>query len=170
MRQILLAIAFMLLIAPLVLGQQAKDKKQMKMSAPPSAEMAYYSAADIGWKDGPASLPAGAKAAVIEGDPSKAGLFTMRLMFPAGYSVPPHFHSQIEHLTVISGKVYLGMGEKFDKAAARAMNAGDFAFMPIGMRHFAWTDGDTVIQLHGQGPWTITYVNPQDDPRKMSMP
>ena len=168
MRQILLAIAFMLLSASLVFGQQVKDKKQMKMSAPPAAEMGYYRAADVVWKDGPASLPSGAKAAVIEGDPSKSGLFTMRLMFPAGYSVPPHFHSQIEHLTVISGKIHLGMGEKFDKAAGRELSAGDFVFMPVGMRHFAWTDGETVIQLHGQGPWTITYVTPQDDPRKMS--
>jgi len=55
---------------------------------------------------------------------------------------------------------------KFDKSGGRALSAGTFAFMPPGMRHFAWTTGETVIQLHGTGPWKINYVNPADDPRK----
>ena len=71
-----------------------------------------------------------------------------------------------EHVTVISGTFNLGMGEKVDKSGGRALSAGAFAFMPPGMRHFAWTTGETVIQLHGTGPWKINYVNPADDPRK----
>ena len=165
MRQILLVIALTLVVTPLALGQADKTAKKDKMAAPAMAEMGYYRASLIVWSTGPASLPAGAKLAVIEGDPTKAGLFTMRIMFPDGYMIQPHFHSQIEHVTVLSGKAFLGMGEKLDKTAGRELNSGDFAFMPIGMRHFFWTEGETVIQLHGQGPWTITYVNPQDDPR-----
>lgn len=168
MGRVLLVIALTFFITPLALGQVAKattKEKKDKMAKPAMAEMGYYKAADIAWKEAPASLPTGAKAAVIEGDPTKAGLFTMRLMFPAGYSIAPHYHGQIEHVTVISGKLFLGMGEKFDKMGGRELSAGDFAFMPKGMRHFAWTDGETVIQLHGTGPWTITYLNPQDDPR-----
>jgi hypothetical protein len=57
------------------------------------------------------------------------------------------------------------MGEKFDRAATRPMSAGSFGYWPIGMRHFAWAEGETVLQLHGRGPWTITYVTPSDDPR-----
>lgn len=125
----------------------------------------FVSTADMKWSDGPASLPPGAKAALLEGDPTKEGPFTLRLQLPDGYSIQPHSHPGVEHVTVISGTFNLGMGEKFDKSSGRTLDAGSFAFMPPGMRHFAWTTGDTVIQLHGVGPWKINYVNPADDPR-----
>ena len=85
--------------------------------------------------------------------------------YPTGYTIQPHSHPGVEHLTVISGTFNLGMGEKFDKSGGRALGAGGFAFMPPGMKHFAWTTGETVIQLHGVGPWRINYVNAADDPR-----
>jgi hypothetical protein len=66
---------------------------------------------------------------------------------------------------VISGTFNIGMGEKFDKSAAQAMPAGSFGHWPAGMKHFAWADGETIIQIHGIGPWGIQYVNPADDPR-----
>jgi len=88
------------------------------------------------------------------------------LQLPDGFSIPPHWHPAVEHVTVISGTFNLGMGEKFDKSGGRALSAGAFAFMPPGMRHVAWTTGETVIQLHGTGPWKINYVNPADDPLK----
>jgi hypothetical protein len=134
-------------------------------SAKPTNEMALYPAAEIPWGDGPPSLQKGAALAVLEGDPAKDGLFTMRLRLPARFDVAPHWHTQIEHVTVISGTLHFGMGEKFDRSNTRPMPAGSFGFWPIGMRHFAWTEGETVLQLHGRGPWTITYVNPEDDPR-----
>jgi len=121
---------------------------------------------DMKWGPGPASLPPGTKAAVLEGDPSKEGPFTLRLQLPAGYSIQPHSHPGVEHVTVISGTFNLGMGEKFDKSGGRELTAGGFAFMQPGMKHFAWTTGEAVIQLHGIGPWQINYVNPADDPRK----
>jgi hypothetical protein len=134
-------------------------------ATPAEGEMGFYSPAEVKWKDGPGSLPAGAKFAVLEGDPSKEGPFVMRLWFPDGYRIPPHWHPKVERVTVISGTFNLGMGEKFDRSAAREMTAGTFGFWPAGMRHFAWAKGDTVLQLHGTGPWSITYVNPADDPR-----
>src|SRR4051794_32511287 len=76
------------------------------------------------WKDGPPSLPSGAKIAVLEGDPTKEGPFAMRLKLPDGYRIPPHTHPKTERLTVISGTFQLGMGEKFDEAALRTMPAG----------------------------------------------
>jgi ChrR-like protein with cupin domain len=126
----------------------------------------FLSKEDLKWIDGPASLPTGAKVALMEGDPAMEGPFTVRLQLPDGFSIPPHWHRAVEHVTVISGTFNLGMGEKFDKSGGRALSAGAFAFMPPGMRHFAWTTGETVIQLHGTGPWKINYVNPADDPRK----
>src|SRR5687768_14191038 len=100
-------------------------------------EMALYPAAEIAWKDGPPSLAAGAKLAVLEGDPSKEGFFTMRLRMPDGFRIPPHWHSKIEHVTVISGTFNVGMGDTFDQTATRAMPAGTFGFWPAEMRHFA---------------------------------
>ncbi|HEU4387941.1 MAG TPA: cupin domain-containing protein [Blastocatellia bacterium] len=120
---------------------------------------------NIKWQPGPSSLLPGTKMAILEGDPSKEGLFTMRLWLPDGFDVLPHWHTQIEHVTVIKGILNFGMGEKFDRAATTPMTAGSFGFWPPGMRHFAWTKGETVLQLHGKGPWTVTYVNPSDDPR-----
>jgi quercetin dioxygenase-like cupin family protein len=124
-----------------------------------------FSLAEIKWVDGPPSLPPGAKMAILEGDPKHEGLFTMRLKVPAGYKIPPHTHPAVEHVTVISGTAYFGMGEKFDQSAAQEMPAGGFIFMPAQMKHFAWMKGETVVQVHGVGPWQINYVNPADDPR-----
>jgi ChrR Cupin-like domain len=130
-----------------------------------AADMGLFPASEIKWSEGPPSLQKGAQMMVLEGDPAKEGMFTMRLRFPDGFDVKPHFHSQIEHVTVISGTLHFGMGEKFDRAKTQPMPAGSFGFWPIGMRHFAYSEGETVLQLHGRGPWTITYVDPADDPR-----
>jgi quercetin dioxygenase-like cupin family protein len=124
-----------------------------------------YLPSQMKWADGPASLPAGARIVLLEGDPTKEGPVTLRLLLPDGYKVAPHMHPQIEHVTVLSGTFYLGMGDKFDQTAGHEMPAGTFGFWPAGMKHFAWTKGETIIQLHGVGPWAINYVNPADDPR-----
>lgn len=129
-------------------------------------DASIHQPAQINWQQGPVSLPSGAKFAVLEGDPTKDGPFTMRLLFPDGYKVPPHTHPKVEHVTVISGTLNLGMGEKFDQSAGHEMPAGTFGFWPAGMKHFAWAKGETIIQLHGIGPWTINYLNPADDPRQ----
>ena len=117
------------------------------------------------WGPAPAVLPAGASAAVLEGDPSKSGPFTLRLMFPPGYRIPPHFHPADEHVTVISGHLNVGMGDQFDKKKGTALHPGAFGVIPAEMHHFAWVSDRTVIQLHGAGPWKLTYVNPADTPK-----
>jgi quercetin dioxygenase-like cupin family protein len=119
------------------------------------------------WRDSPA-LKAPAKVAILEGDPTKEGYFAMRVKLPDGYRIPPHFHPCYERVTVISGTFNLGAGEKFDKSAAKALPAGSYWSMEPGMRHFAWTSGETVLQVTTIGPWGITYVNPSDDPRRGS--
>ena len=128
-------------------------------------EPSIHRPSEITWKTGPAALPAGARMAALEGDPAKEGPFTVRFLLPDGYKIPPHTHPKVEHVTVISGTFNLGMGEKFDTSAGQEFPAGTFGFWPAGMKHFAWTKGETIIQLHGIGPWTINYVNPADDPR-----
>jgi quercetin dioxygenase-like cupin family protein len=121
--------------------------------------------ADMQWQDAPPVLPAGAEVTALEGDPSKPGPFTLRLRFPADYRIPPHFHPADEHVTVISGTFALGMGDAFDEAKLTELGPGGFAMMRTGTRHFALSRDGAVIQLHGTGPWGLTYVNPADDPR-----
>ena len=120
----------------------------------------------IQWLEGPPSMLPGAKMAILEGDPAKDGFFTMRLKVPDGYRVFPHWHPQIERLTVIQGVVHLGTGDRFDAAATRALKAGTYSAMPPKMTHFAWMEGETILQLSSIGPWEVVYVNPADDPRK----
>jgi mannose-6-phosphate isomerase-like protein (cupin superfamily) len=134
-----------------------------KPDAPASHVM--VTPAGLSWTDGPPSLPPGAKSAVVEGDPRKEGLFTMRVKLPANYGIPAHWHPADEHVTVISGTFHMGMGDKLDATRGTALTAGSFAVMPAKTQHYAFTRGETVIQLHGVGPWGITYVNPADDPR-----
>src|SRR5437016_5179867 len=127
----------------------AEDKKM------PAMELRVRVPADIKWQDGPASLPPGAKLAVLEGNPAKEGPFVMRLKLPDGYRVPPHTHPKPERVTVISGSFNIGMGDKFDASKTTAMPAGTYGTWAPGMKHYVWTKGETVIQLHGTGPWMI---------------
>jgi len=122
-------------------------------------------AQDIKWGAAPKSIPPGAEAVVLYGDPSKEGLFALRLKMPKGYHIPPHSHPKEEIVTVISGTFKLGMGDAADEAKATALPAGSFFGFSPGMTHFAYTGEETVVQLNSTGPWGITYVNPKDDPR-----
>jgi quercetin dioxygenase-like cupin family protein len=119
----------------------------------------------VNYGPAPASLPAGAELAILEGKPSEPGPFTMRLRLPDGYRIPPHYHPAIEHVTVLEGTFKVGMGEKFDASALTPLKAGTFGALAPGTRHFAQAQGRTVVQVHGVGPWKLVYVNPADDPR-----
>jgi quercetin dioxygenase-like cupin family protein len=130
-----------------------------------SGEMQLVTADKIKWQEGPPSLPKGAQVAALEGDLGKEGPFVLRLKLPDGYRVPPHTHPKTERVTVLSGTLYIGMGEKFDEKAGKVMPAGSYGQWPAGMKHFGWAKGETVIQLHGTGPWSIQYLYPEDDPR-----
>jgi quercetin dioxygenase-like cupin family protein len=119
----------------------------------------------IVWGPAPAALPPGATASVLEGDPTKPQVFTMRLRLPDGYKIPPHLHAAMEHVTVVSGTLKVGMGDRFDEGQMTTLPAGAFGAIPPKMHHFALAQGETVLQLHGTGPWGITYLNKTDDPR-----
>jgi quercetin dioxygenase-like cupin family protein len=90
----------------------------------------------------------------------------MRLLFPDGYQIAPHYHPATEHVTVLRGTLMVGVGDKFDESQMRELPAGAFGLIPAGTRHYAKAKGETVIQLHGVGPWRLIYVNKADDPRK----
>jgi hypothetical protein len=118
----------------------------------------------ITWGDAPPILPPGAKIAVLSGDPGAEGPFVLRLQFPSGYDVPAHFHSGDELITVISGRFGIGHGDKLDREKGEVLPVGGFVEMPAGHHHFAWAETDAVVQIHGPGPFDITYLNPADDP------
>ena len=120
----------------------------------------------IKWGPAPAVLPPGAEAAVIYGDPSKEGLFALRLKLPAGYKIAPHTHPKIEAVTVISGTFKLGMGDTADEAKSQTLPAGSFFALPPGTPHYAFAEGETIVQISTVGPWGLTYINPKDDPRQ----
>jgi quercetin dioxygenase-like cupin family protein len=122
---------------------------------------------DLKWDDDKA-LPPGAKLAVIEGPLNEAVPFTFRVKFPADYKLPAHWHPAIEHVTVLSGTYNFGTGDKFDKEKTKALTPGSFEIMPAKTNHFVWTSQETVVQIHGVGPWAINYVDPADDPRRSS--
>lgn len=118
------------------------------------------------WGDPPPVFEKGMSFSVVSGDPGKPGLYVVRAKMPAGYKIAPHWHPTDEHVTVLSGTLALGMGEKFDKASMKDLPAGGYALLPAEMRHFAMATTETTIQVHGQGPFALTYVNPADDPGK----
>ena len=120
---------------------------------------------DLEWVD-LASLPAGAKLTVIEGPMDKEGPFTARIKFPPNYELPAHWHPVIERVTVISGTFHMGMGDKLDKKKTKPLTPGSVMIIQPKNTHFAWTEGEAIVQLNGEGPWGIVYVDPKDDPRK----
>lgn len=133
---------------------------------PAGATNLYPTPSSVKWHAGPPSLPKGARMAILCGDPAKPGPFVIRLKLPANYAIPPHHHPATENVTVIAGALFAGMGDKLRKDDARPVVSGGFLTMPADMNHFAWTRQSTVIQIEGEGPFGITYVNPADDPSK----
>lgn len=161
MKTLALTIALALLTAaPAARGSDAKKK--------PTAgkpEAVFINADEIKWGDTPPALPKGAQLAVLNGDPSKKGTFTIRLKMPDGYKIPPHWHTQDEQLTIVSGTLVLHVGDTM-AAPSHDLGAGAYHFLPGKMHHAAEAKGETVVQIHGKGPFDIHYLNPADDPRK----
>ncbi|MDB4889661.1 MAG: anti-ECFsigma factor, ChrR [Gemmatimonadetes bacterium] len=130
-----------------------------------SAQADRHTASEPKWGPAPAVFPAGAQMAVMQGNPGKAEPFTVRLRFPSGYTIAPHWHPTDENVTVISGTLRLGMGKKFESNGMLTLNAGGFVSAPANEAHYAQAQGLTVVQVHAIGPFALTYINPADTPR-----
>ena len=113
----------------------------------------------ITWGPAPAVLPPGAQIAVLEGDPTATGTFTIRLKLPNGYKIPPHTHPTVENVTVLSGTFRAGMGTTFDASKLNDFGRDGFISVPAEHAHYAMARGETVVQVHGLGPFAITYVS-----------
>ncbi|QUS38537.1 DUF4437 domain-containing protein [Tardiphaga alba] len=114
----------------------------------------------------PAAYAKGSQFTVVKGDPTKEGMYVVRLKVPAGFRIPAHTHPNDENVTVLSGVFQIGTGDKLDEKKVETVKAGGYSYVAKGMTHYALFPEETVIQLHGVGPQGITYVDPADDPRK----
>lgn len=135
------------------------------MSAVAQTNNEPTNAADLQWGPGPDFLPPGAQMVILDGNPAEAKQLTLRLKFPAGYELPAHWHPTQENVTVLSGTIYAGMGDKLDKSKGTALTPGGYIAIPATMHHFLWTEGEAIVQVDLIGPFAITYVDPTTDPR-----
>jgi|SRR5690606_12484716 len=122
-------------------------------------------AGDLGWGPVPPFLPPGAEIAVLDGNPGEAEEITLRLKMPAGYVIPPHWHPTLENVTVLTGSLSVAMGDVLDESKGTLLEAGGFVALLPNMNHYVWTDEESIVQVHLNGPFEITYVDPADDPR-----
>ncbi|SDP38045.1 Cupin [Filomicrobium insigne] len=120
---------------------------------------------DIKFEDNPA-FPKGAQTVVVYGDPSKPGMFILRLKMPPNYIVPPHIHPVFESVTVLSGTMGSGMGKTVEKSKGKLLGPGSLLLLPADHPHYVWSEEqETIIQVTAIGPFDLIYVNPEDDPR-----
>ncbi len=143
MRVMLVSAGLLLVLAPPLPAQ----------ASPPAPAAPFH------WGPAPAVFPPGARMAVVSGDPSKEGPFTIRLSMPNGYRIPPHFHPTDEAVEVARGTLLFGMGDTLDVAKTQAMKAGAKGSVAANMHHFVIAKGLTVVIVTAMGPFAMTYVN-----------
>ena len=156
---------FVAIMAAVLTFAADQEKTSDPLKNTTATEHHVMNPADLKWNDVPPGLPPGAKMAVLNGDPTKPGPFTVRMNAPAGYIISPHTHPSDERLTVISGSFRIGMGDKPNDAFMKEMSAGGYTALPAGMVHYAKSKVDSIVQIDSEGPFQINYVNPADDPR-----
>jgi quercetin dioxygenase-like cupin family protein len=148
-------------LALVAAAASARDHAQAPHVVAHGADHVLVRPEQVEWRP----LRQGAEIAVVAGDPDTAGApFVIRMRYRGVVRVPPHWHPTDEHITVLSGTFMVGMGERFDESNATELPAGGYVVVPAKMVHYAWSKGDTVVQVHGLGPFAINYVNPADAP------
>jgi quercetin dioxygenase-like cupin family protein len=162
------AVAFALAIATVAAyaSDSAQQPGQMMASTNSAAPTGIAGLGATKWGPPPPALPPGVKFAVMSGDPASNGFVSMRAKMPPGYTVPPHFHSSDEHVTVLSGTLLFAMADKVDPKAETAFKTCGYFVAKANMHHYARTVSGAVVQIDLIGPFSITYLNPADDPRK----
>jgi hypothetical protein len=137
-------------------------------AAAPAADTG--NAAGLTWGPAPPGLPAGARVAVVSGDPGKAGPFTLRIDMPPDYAVRPHHHPTDEKLRVLEGTLHFGHGAKWNEQAMKEMAPGVPVTLAAKQPHFVHAASHVILELQSTGPFAITYVSSKDDPRSTSKP
>jgi hypothetical protein len=159
-RQLWLACAAIVVLS----GSGSVARADNSMGAMSAPHVVMYTPSSIKWVAGTGGMK-GMMIATLDGDWSKPGPYTIRLKLPAGTKIPVHYHSGTERATIISGIFMLGIGTKFDESKLTTAPAGSFAVIPAGVRHFAETKVETVVQLSGMGPFDM-----EMDPKSSTTP
>ena len=120
---------------------------------------------DIDWKPF-AAFPPSVRLAVVVGNPTEEGPYTIRVKVPRGVKLMPHSHPEDRVYTVISGIFYVGLGDEFDTEKLQAYPPGAVIILPGNTSHFHWAkSGDYITQVTAIGPLGLEYINAKDDPR-----
>jgi quercetin dioxygenase-like cupin family protein len=137
----------------LAAAMSSQDKKESAAAV----KILHYG--DLKWTP----IIKGCDIAVVEGNPDAEGQpFVIRFRCADGAKVPAHWHPTDESLTVLKGAFLVGMGDSFDESKLQTMNVGNFILMPKEMHHFASNKGETIVQIHGTGPFKVNWLNPSE--------
>jgi hypothetical protein len=168
---------FSILVALLAWSAVAQTKAPVKTTTTAGGQSAMVvEPGSEKWGDVPAAALVGTpsvemggtlRLAVIQGDPTKPGrTYTLRLSCTDGLKIAPHWHPTTENVTVVKGEAAVGMGSKWDDAALKDVPLGGFFSAGPHVRHFAQCKGDTILQVHGIGPFVVNFVPPESEPPK----
>jgi hypothetical protein len=131
--------------------------KQEKKDAGEAHKIVHFG--DLKWTP----LIKGCDFAAVDGDMNAEGTpFVIRIRCADGSKIPAHWHPTDENVTVLKGTFLVGMGETFDEAKMQTMNVENFVSMPKEMRHYAMSKGESIVQVHGAGPFKVNWVNPSE--------
>ncbi|MGE5360092.1 MAG: cupin domain-containing protein [Bacteroidales bacterium] len=166
MKRVAIAAACVTLLVTAALAQQPAGTSGSMSGSMSSSGGVMVPASEAKWMPAPPSLPAGAQIAVLEGDPSQSGPFTLQVKMPDGYQVKPHTHPTDERQTVVQGTLMMGMGEKWSDGEMKSLDAGSFVMLPARHAHYVQAKGTAILQVEAIGPYDMTYINASDDPRK----
>jgi quercetin dioxygenase-like cupin family protein len=140
-----------------LLAFAAASYSQEKKESDSAHKIVHF--ADLKWTP----IIKGCDLAPVSGDPNTDGApYVVRLRCADGAKIPAHWHPTDENVTVLKGTFLVGMGETFDESKLQPMNVGNFVSMPKEMRHFGLCKGETIVQVHGAGPFKVNWVNPSD--------
>jgi len=155
MKRIRVGSVCLALIGAAVLAVVGYSQEKKDSPAPP--KIVHFG--DLKWTP----IIKGSDLASVSGDPDVEGApFVVRIRCIDGAKIPAHWHPTDENATVLKGTFLVGMGETFDETKLTAMNVGNFAMMPKEMRHFGTCKGETIVQIHGVGPFKVNWVNPAE--------
>jgi quercetin dioxygenase-like cupin family protein len=147
---------------------QRRKTSSANRSAAPSIGQEIFKAIlseDVDWKPF-AAFPPAVRLAVMVGQPSEPGPYTIRVKAPHGEKLMPHKHPEDRVYTVISGVFYIGLGDEFDETKLEAYPPGAVIILPGNTPHFHWAkSGEYITQITAMGPLGLEYLSAKDDPR-----
>jgi quercetin dioxygenase-like cupin family protein len=145
------------MIAAFAVASVERGQGQDKKDASGAHKIVHFG--DLKWTP----IIKGCDVAPVDGDMNAEGSpFVLRIRCSDGAKVPAHWHPTDENVTVLKGTFLVGVGETFDESKMQTMNVGNFVNMPKEMRHYAMNKGETIVQVHGAGPFKVNWVNPSE--------